>query len=101
MPKIQFEAASKHPAPETFQRIKSFLENDKDLKRMDSHYQCEFDDANLTATATGSQFKAGMNVKPNGESSSVVISVELPFALALFKGKIQQMLQSKLDKTLV
>lgn len=100
MPKINIDVPSKHPASETFQRIKGFLDHDQDLRRLDSQYQCEFNETEMTGLARGSQFKADLKVESSGSGSQVKISVELPFALGLFKGKIQHMLENKLEKTL-
>lgn len=100
MPKFTVEAQSKHSAQETFSKIKTFLDTDQDLRRMDGKYRCEFDDKQLSGNATGGQFSAALKVESTAEGSKVAITVDLPFALGLFKGKIQQVLQKKLDHTL-
>lgn len=100
MPKIKVESKSKHSAKDTFQKIKSLLENDKDLRKMDSSYVCNFDEAALSGSAKGGKFQADMKVENEGAGSSVQIDVNLPLMMTPFKGVVQSTLQQKLEKAL-
>lgn len=100
MPTFVVENQSSHSAEQAFRKVREFLEQDQDLRRLDSKYRCEFDEADRSGRAVGSQFKADLLVKEIPTGSHVSITVELPFALSFFKGKIQSTLKQKLDSSL-
>jgi hypothetical protein len=100
MAKLKVEKTTSLNAEETYQKVKNFIQNDEGLRKLDQHYKCEFDDAGKICHAKGNQFTAQLSIKPEALGSKVEVEVEIPFALSLFKGKIQEMLQHKLDKTL-
>ena len=100
MPKLSVEKQSSMTANEVFEKVTKLLENDSDLKKLDSSYKCDFDQANLSGTASGKLFKAKMEIQDQGDSSKVTITVDLPMTLALAKGMVQKTLQKKLDKSL-
>lgn len=100
MPKFKVETSSKHGAQDTFNKIKDVLENDKDLRRMDSSYKCEFNDSSLSGRAKGSQFEANMTVKSAGSGAKVEVEVSLPMLLTPLKGVVQSTLQKKLESAL-
>src|ERR1044072_3413764 len=100
MPSVKIEKNTKLSANDTYARITQMLENDKDLRKLDSKYQCKFDAASLSGSAEGSQFKAKMKVNPAGEGSKLEITVDLPFHLALVKGMVEKTLSKKLDEAL-
>lgn len=100
MPKVTVKGDSPYSAKETFDKISNLLNKDGDLRKLDPAYKCEFDPNAMTGSASGSQFKANMSVKPQGDKAVVEIVVDLPFHLALVKGMVERTLQAKLDKTL-
>lgn len=100
MPKVKVESKSKRSAEETYKIIRSLLESDSDLRRMDSSYVCQFDDQSLSGTAKGGKFEADMKVVSQGEGCKVEIEVNLPLMLSPFKGIVQSTLQKKLDTLL-
>ncbi len=100
MPKVKVEASSSASPKDAFAKIKTMLQDDKDLRKMDAGYQCEFNEASLTGSAKGSQFDAKMTVVPQAQGAKVEIEVELPFILTPVKGVVQSTLQKKLDKAL-
>jgi hypothetical protein len=100
MPKFTVEAQTSHAPQAAFTKLKTLLDKDADLRRFDSKYSCEFDEQKLTGLASGGQFKAALQVEPASGGSKVAITVDLPFALSLFKGKIQNILQEKLNAIL-
>lgn len=100
MPKVKVETRSKHTPEQTFQKIKSLLENDRDLRKMDSSYTCQFNDSSMTGTAKGGKFSADMRVTSQGDGSMVSIEVDLPLMLTPVKGIVQSTLQKKLDSAL-
>ena len=100
MAKLKIEKPSTLAPEQAYSKLKSFIENDEGLRKLDGKYTCEFVDAQLLCRAKGQQFQAEISVKPQAAGSQVVVEVEIPFALALFKGKIQEMLEHKLEKTL-
>ncbi len=100
MPKFTITTPSKSSSQETYKKVKAFLETDEGLRKLDSGLSCTFDDQKLNCNAKGSQFKADMQIKAQGAESLVEVTVDLPFMLTPFKGKIQETLQRKLDKVL-
>ena len=100
MPSIKIEKQCKHSPADTFKRISDLLSNDKDLRKLDASYKAEFNAQNMSGTATGSMFKANMNVKEQAGGSKVEMVVDLPFHLALVKGMVEKTLAKKLDEIL-
>lgn len=101
MPKFTVEKNSSLSTKETYDKVTALLTNDKELKKLDSAYKCDFDEASLSGTASGKFFKADMSIAPSdGEGSLVKITVDLPFTLALAKGLIEKTLKKKLDESL-
>lgn len=100
MPKITVQKSVTTNAEEAFQKLKTFLATDPDLKRMDSSYQCQFQDDKMTGSAKGTKFQAQMSVKPEGGSTHVEILIEIPLMMAPFKGMVETTIQNKLSKIL-
>lgn len=100
MPSVKIEAQSKHSPADTFKRISELLSNDKDLRKLDPSYKAEFNDQNLSGTASGSMFKASMSVTEQSGGAKVLLTVDLPFHLALVKGMVEKTLSKKLDQVL-
>ncbi len=100
MPSIKVEKQSSLSAGDSFKRVSDMLSNDKDLRKLDAKYKCEFNAKDFSGVADGSMFKAKMNIKANGPGSNVVITVDLPFHLALVKGMVEKTLQKKLEEAL-
>jgi hypothetical protein len=98
MPKLDIEKSLTVDASEAFTKLKNFLETDPDLRKMDSAYQCTFDDSQKSGEAKGKQFKATLRVEPAGSGSKVAIGVDLPFLLTPLKGTIEASLRKKLDR---
>jgi hypothetical protein len=100
MPKVKVEAQSKHAPIETFRMVKDLLENDRDLKKLDSAYKCQFDSKALSGIAKGNKFTAEMQIVSQADAALVKIEIEIPLLLSPFKGTIQSTLQKKLDSIL-
>ena len=75
------------------------MSDDKDLRKLDSNYQCQFDDKSLTGSAKGKQFEAKLKVA-SGSKTQVTLEVSLPLLLTPFKGMIENTLNKKLDSVL-
>jgi hypothetical protein len=104
MPKVKVESQSKHTPQDTFQKIKTLLESDRELRKMDSSYVCNFNEQAMTGSAKGSKFQADMRVTTNdaskGAGCTVEIEVNLPLMLTPVKGIVQSTLQKKLESAL-
>lgn len=100
MPKFKIEKDSSLAPAECYSKLKTFLESDPDLQKMDSGYKCQFNDGGLSGKAKGSKFEADMKVSGSGSSSKVEITVELPLLLSPVKGMVQSTLEKKLAKIL-
>ena len=101
MPKFSIDHSSQLPAAEAFQKVKSFLETDGDLKKLDPKINFVFDPGKRQGTAKGSMFSAELKVESHEKNTHVEISVDLPFALMMIKGMVTKTLSQKLDENLV
>jgi len=99
MPKISIETTSSLSPQDTYTKIKAILADDKDLRKLDSNYKCQFDDGTLSGTAKGKQFEANLKVA-KGSSTQVTIEVSLPLLLSPFKGYVEKTLRQKLNSVL-
>ena len=100
MAKINIQTSSKYDAATSFQKIKDFLENDADLKKMDPSYKCIFDQANLSGNAKGKLFSADMKILPQQENCQVELEIKLSLMASPFKGMVENALTKKMAKAL-
>jgi hypothetical protein len=100
MPAIKLTTETSLSPQECFSRIAKLFESDKDIRKLDSHFTCKFDEKSLSGTAEGKQFKAQMQVVPAKQGSSVQVEVNLAFLLTPLKGMVQKTLEKKLNAVL-
>lgn len=100
MPKFKVESPSSLEAKETFKKIQHFLETSNDLKKIDPHIECTFEESKLKGMAKGKQFKAEISIEKGNPHCKVCIEVEIPLLLTPLKGKIQESLERKIKKAL-
>ncbi|HEX4922995.1 MAG TPA: polyhydroxyalkanoic acid system family protein [Bdellovibrionales bacterium] len=98
MPKLKFDVETQLAPKDTFTKIKEFFSNDRDLRKLDSNYQCQFDEGRMTGTAKGSKFEAAVAVHAATAGSRVQIEINLPLMLTPFKGMVEKTVQEKLNK---
>lgn len=99
MPKITLEKETGLSASDAYQKIKSLLSDDKDLRKLDSGYQCQFDDNSKSGSAKGKQFNAQMKIHEQSPTK-VELVIDLPIMLTPFKGMVENTLKAKLEKIL-
>jgi hypothetical protein len=100
MPKINLKFDSKLSGQQVYGMVKDFLENDESVKSLESKLVCDFDDTQLSGRAKGGKFTAELKVEDLGQSCKVFLDVDLAFILSPFKGKIEDVLNTKLPKLL-
>jgi len=100
MAKVSIKKDSPLNQSETFTRLKSVLDQDHDLRKLDPDYRCQFDDQAKTGTAKGSKFEANLSVTATGDTSTLVVEVKLPLLLSPFKSMIETTLTKKIEKAL-
>lgn len=101
MPKFKFEMNAPVDSAKAYSKIKTLLNGENDFKKFDSKVACTFDESSKTCNVDGSQFKASIQVfDKDSNTSQIAIEVDLPLALSLFKGKIQEALENNLKKIL-
>ena len=100
MPKFDVEHQSAKSAQEAFEQFKKYMNSANDMQKLDANIKCSFNDEKLTAVLKGSQFKADVLVSANSGGSTVKVSVDIPFILTPFKGKIQESLLKQFAKHL-
>ena len=103
MAKFKFELPAPQDSATTYKKIKTLLTGENDFKKYDPKVACTFDEPSQSCNIKGTQFKADLKVNndtKNAKASTVAIEVELPFALSLFKGKIQDIIEKNLKRIL-
>ncbi len=103
MPKVTVQSQTTQSANEAYQKIKTMLETDPELRRMDPSCSFSFNEGSLSGTAKGSKFSANMKVvgQTAGNSMTMVtIDVDLPLLLTPVKGLVQSTLEKKLKAAL-
>ena len=105
MAKLNFTIPSPLDQGATFEKIQKFLSKENDFKKFDPSVTCYFNSNDKACKIKGSQFTAELKV--NGDStekpsdkSNIEITVEVGMALALFKGKIKEILEKTVHKVL-
>lgn len=101
MPKFNVEHQSGINAQEAFEKLKIYLGSNNEFSKLDPKMTCQFQDQKLEATLIGSQFKANLVVTPQANGSKTLVTVDIPFILLPFKGKIQETLEKQLKKHMV
>lgn len=99
MPKFTVEHNTSKTPDDTYSAVKSFMSKG-DIQKFDAKAQFTFDDASKSGQIKGGQFKADMKITPTGGGSTVAITVDLPFMLTPFKGKVEETLKKMLSKHL-
>jgi hypothetical protein len=61
MAKVSIKKDSPLNQTETFSRLKTVLDKDSDLRKLDPDYQCQFDEQAKTGSAKGSKFDASLS----------------------------------------
>ncbi|MGE3974467.1 MAG: hypothetical protein AB7F59_08080 [Bdellovibrionales bacterium] len=97
MPKVVIERSSELAPKDLFEKIKNMLSDDKDLRKLDPNYKCQFDEGSMTGQAKGGKFDAKMSIKSVSGKTSVSLEVQLPLLLTPFKGFVEKTLGQKLD----
>lgn len=100
MAKLNFTLPSPLDQDATYEKIKNFLSSENDFKKFDSSVTCDFNPTDKKCKINGSQFSAELKVKGDKDKAQVEINVEVGMALALFKGKIQDVLEKTVNKVL-
>ncbi len=100
MPKINLSHSSKLSPEEAFEKVCCIIEEDKQLKSLDSGYQCDFNKKKLCGSAKSKFFKADLSVTESKSGSDIEIIIDLPMKFALAKGMITKTLQNKMKSVL-
>ena len=98
MAKVKVSHISNNSPEECFKKIQKLFENDKDIRKLDANFTCDFDEDNLCGTADSKQFKAKMEISDHSDGAEVNLVITLPMHLALAKGMVKTMLTKKLEK---
>ena len=98
MPKINFELPVTVDTKSAYTKIKNFLSADTDFKKFDPKVACTFDEEKQTCLIKGSQFTATIAAVEDNSKTNVQVQIDIPFALILFKGKIQEIVEKNIRK---
>ncbi len=100
MAKFTINHDVKQPVDKTFETVQNILSKGDDLKKYDPKIVCTFDSASKTCNIKGAQFKADLKVASTSGGSQISVTVDLPFLLMPFKGKISESLVRLFEKHL-
>lgn len=101
MAKLKFDLPAPLDSATAYNKIKNLMESDNDFKKFDPKVAATFDEPNKKCQIKGSQFDAQLQIQhKDAKSCNIAIEVEVPMALALFKGKIKEVLEKNLNKML-
>ena len=100
MTKVNIEVDSKYDQPQTYEKVKGLFGPDSEVSRFDPSVTCDFDENSHSCKAKGSKFSATVNVEPKGDTSSVLVVVDLPMLLGAFKGQVKSAVEKKLNSLL-
>jgi len=101
MPKFKFELPAPSDSATAYSKIKTLLNGENDFKKFDPNVSCTFDESTRSCNIKGQQFSADLKVKTGDpKNSTVLVEVEVPFTLGLFKGKIQEAIEKNLKRIL-
>lgn len=100
MPKIQIDKSTQISQAECFGKIRTLLESDPELKKLDPSYKCQFDEKTFGGTAKGKMFEAVLSMTSTGAKTNVSLVVSIPLMVTPFKGMIESVLKKKLDHIL-
>lgn len=100
MPKFTVEHTTTKTPDDAYKSVKTFLSGTSEIQKFDAKAQIQFDDATKSGQIKGGQFKADLKIAPTAGGSTVAISVDLPFLLTPFKGKVEETLKKMLSKHL-
>jgi carbon monoxide dehydrogenase subunit G len=98
MPKINFELPVTVDKETAFKKIETFLKAENDFKKFDPKVTCTFDEDEQTCSIKGSQFNAKIQAVETKSKTNVKVEIDIPFALVLFKGKIQEIVEKNIKK---
>lgn len=100
MPKINIKTSTSTSVDLTYEKVKSFLTSNDDIRKFDPSLQLSFDDHKKTGQAMGKVFSASIQVTEQAPGCEVALIIDLPLKLALMKGLIEKTLHSKLKQAL-
>ncbi|MEQ1876415.1 MAG: polyhydroxyalkanoic acid system family protein [Bdellovibrionia bacterium] len=97
MPKITIDRKTALDPKAAFGKIKEFFSTDRDLRKLDSNYQCQFDETGLSGSAKGQKFQAEMSVRAEAGGSRIQVEITLPMLLTPLKGMVEKTVNEKLN----
>jgi hypothetical protein len=100
MPEVTVDHSCSVGPAEAFKIVRQLFETDEDLRRFAPDARCAFDESSLSGTLTADRVSVSIAVSPADSGSRVSVSVDLPPLLALFRGKVLEVLHAKLKQHL-
>lgn len=100
MPKINFELPVPVDSETAFEKIKKFLNAANEIKNLDPKATYTFNESKGSCDIKGSQFNATIAVAKGKakDKCDIKVQIDIPFALMLFKGKIQDIVEKNIKK---
>lgn len=96
MPKVEVEQEVKGSTEKVYAAVKQYMQGRDTLTKLGA--EIEWKDKANTAMISGSNFAGEILVEGDGKKALVTISIDLPFLLSPFKGKVKDELEKHLSR---
>ena len=96
MPKVEVEQEVKGSADKVYAAVKEYMDGRDTLKKLGA--EIKWQDNEKSATISGGQFAGAISVAGDAKKALVTISIDLPFLLSPFKGKVKEELEKHLSR---
>lgn len=99
MPKVEVEQEVKGSVEKVYAAVKEYIGGKDTLKKLGA--EIEWKDKAKSATISGGQFAGEICVEGDAKKALVTISIDLPFLMSPFKGKVKEELEKHLARVKV
>lgn len=96
MPKVNVEQSVKGSGEDVYKAVKKYLTERGTLEKLGG--EIVWEDDSRTGSIESDKFSGEIEVNEDGAESLVTISIDLPFLLAPFKGKVKEELSKHLSR---
>lgn len=96
MPKVNVEHSVSGSGEDVYKAVKKYMTERGTLEKLGG--EIIWEDSSLTGSIESDKFSGEIEVSENSGESLVTITIDLPFLLAPFKGKVKEELTKHLSR---
>ncbi len=96
MPKVNVEHSVSGSCEDVYQAIKKYLTERNPMQKLGG--EIIWEDKTHSAAIEADQFSGDIGVSESGGESTILVTIDLPFLMAPFKGKVKEELSKHLSK---